>query len=135
MEDHNPPQLGQIFAFLERAGLFVAEDAENVIAVRKEEQVPYWGAGSKNGVGGSLEIRTTNLKINPYGKQILVEFTKLSLEDAPSGGPRLEAAVLSVVTAETKANARILRRLPYHLLLSPSYIVKCDVVLPESHHV
>ena len=33
VEDHNPPHLGQIFAFLERAGLFAAEDDEHVIAV------------------------------------------------------------------------------------------------------
>ncbi len=33
VEDHNPPHLGQIFAFLERAGLFGAEDPENVVAV------------------------------------------------------------------------------------------------------
>ena len=33
VEDHNPPLLGQIFAFLERAGLFAAEDPENIIAV------------------------------------------------------------------------------------------------------
>ena len=33
MEDHNPPRLGQIIAFLERAGQFEAEDSDNVIAV------------------------------------------------------------------------------------------------------
>ena len=33
MEDHNPPHMGQIFAFLERAGLFGDQDEDNVIAV------------------------------------------------------------------------------------------------------
>ena len=32
VEDHNPPHMGQIFAFLERAGLFCTENEENVIA-------------------------------------------------------------------------------------------------------
>ena len=33
MEDHNPPRLGQIIAFLERAGQFKAEDQDHVLAV------------------------------------------------------------------------------------------------------
>lgn len=33
VEDHNPPHMGQIFAFLERAGLFCTENEENVVAV------------------------------------------------------------------------------------------------------
>ena len=33
MEDHNPPHLMQIFAFLERAAAFAAEDEEHVLAV------------------------------------------------------------------------------------------------------
>ena len=33
VEDHNPPHLMQIFAFLERAAAFAAEDEEHVLAV------------------------------------------------------------------------------------------------------
>ena len=33
VEDDNPPHMGQMFAFLERAGLFCTENEENVIAV------------------------------------------------------------------------------------------------------